>query len=145
FKLGPFAGGASQAQQGSPPPVAKAPSTTTTAPASANPVANPVSTPSSQPGIDSAGASSPVTSEGFVVRVRAREDSWISISADGRVVMEGTLLAADTREVRARKSVVLKMGNAAGVEVFYNNKAMAPVGRPNEVKTVVFTPEGLQP
>ena len=145
FKLGPFAGGSSQAQQVSPPLVAKPPTTTTTAPASANQAANPVSTPSSQPATDSAGASSPVTTEGFVVLVRAKEDSWISISADGRVVMEGTLLAADTREVRARKSVVLKMGNAAGVEVSYNNRAMPSLGRPNEVKTVVFTPQGLQP
>jgi hypothetical protein len=59
--------------------------------------------------------------------------------------MAGTLPAAETREVRARKSVVLKLGNAAGVEVSYNNTVMPPLGRANEVKTVVFTPEGLQP
>ena len=85
------------------------------------------------------------TEKEFVVAIRAKEDAWLSITADGRVVMEGTLVAAESREVRARKSVVLKMGNAAGVEVSYNNRALAPLGRSNEVKTVVFTPEGLQP
>ena len=77
--------------------------------------------------------------------MRAKEDSWVSITADGQVVMEGTLAAADSREVRAQKSVVLKLGNAAGVEVSYNHTVLPPLGRAKEVRTVVFTPEGLQP
>ncbi|MGH9492873.1 MAG: helix-turn-helix domain-containing protein [Terriglobales bacterium] len=87
----------------------------------------------------------PAAGEGFVLRVRAKEDTWLSITADGHAVMEGTLAAADSREVRAKKSVVLKLGNAAGVEVSHNGTAVPPLGRANEVKTVVFTPEGLQP
>lgn len=83
--------------------------------------------------------------EGFVLLVRAKEDSWISISADGQAPVEETLATAGTREVRAHKSVVLKLGNAAGVEVWHNGVALLPLGRANEVRTVVFTPEGLQP
>jgi len=86
-----------------------------------------------------------VTEREFVVAIRAKEDAWLSITADGRVIMEGTLPAAETREVRATKSVVLKLGNAAGVEVSHNNTLLPLLGRANEVKTVVFTPEGLQP
>lgn len=87
----------------------------------------------------------PASGEGFILLVRAKQDSWISITADGQAVMEGTLAAAETREVRARKTVVLKVGNAAGVEVSYNNAVMPPLGGVNEVKTVVFTREGLKP
>ena len=144
FKLGPFAGGVSPAESVSPPPVVKTPSTTATAPASSGQAVAPASATSVEPKSDAAGVS-PAASQGFVVLVRAKEDTWISIIADDRTVMESTLLAAETKEVRARKKVVLKMGNAAGVEVSYNNRAMASLGRPNEVKTVVFTPEGLQP
>ena len=54
-------------------------------------------------------------------------------------------VSSSIREVRATKSVVLKLGNAAGVEVSHNNTLLPPLGRVNEVKTVVFTPEGLQP
>lgn len=86
-----------------------------------------------------------VAEKEFVVAIRAKEDAWLSITADGRVIMEGTLPAGETREVRATKSVVLKLGNAAGVEVSHNNTLLPPLGRVNEVKTVVFTPEGLQP
>jgi cytoskeleton protein RodZ len=85
------------------------------------------------------------TETGFVVAIRAKEDAWLSITADGQVVMEGTLPAAQTKEVRATKSVVLRLGNAAGVEVSHNNTLLPPLGGVNEVKTVVFTPEGLQP
>jgi hypothetical protein len=141
--VGPFAGRVSQTESVS-PPAAGPPVPSATAPASSVPAANPAGQ-SPEPGGDSAAAPSSPAAEGFVVLVRAKEDSWISISADDRTVMEGTLLAAETKEVRARKKVVLKMGNAAGVEVSYNNQAMAPLGRSNEVKTVVFTPEGLQP
>ena len=90
-------------------------------------------------------ATSSTTGEGFVLLVQAKEESWVSITADGRVVMEGTLAAAESREVHAKKSVVLKLGNAAGVEVLHNGRAVPPQGRANQVKTVVFTPEGLQP
>jgi cytoskeleton protein RodZ len=145
FKLGPFAGRVSQVESVSPPPVVPPPTTTAAAPVSSAQAANPASSPSSEPGGGSAAAPSSTAAEGFVVLVRAKEDSWVSISADGRVVMERTLAAAETREVRAKKSVVLKMGNAAGVEVSYNNTVMLPLGRVNEAKTVVFTPEGMQP
>ena len=99
---------------------------------------------SSEPG-PASGQNPAAAGQVFVLLVRAKQDSWVSITADGRVVMEGTLLAGETREVRATKSVVLKLGNAAGVEVSHNGAVVSLQGRANEVKTVVFTPEGLQP
>lgn len=142
YKVGPFAGRASRPQTVSAPPVAAQPPTA--APAASAPTDQAAPNPTSAPGGDSA-AATPAAGEGFVVLVRAKEDAWISLSADDRLVMEGTLLAAETREVRATRKVVLKLGNAAGVEVSYDNQALAPLGRANEVKTVVFTPQGLQP
>lgn len=149
LNLGPFATQA--AQQSAPPPVQlPADSSPQTGSADAAGAAGQAAVdsastspaPADQSGMTGSGAA---VGEGFLLLVRAKEDSWLSITADGRVVMEGTLAAADTQEVRATKSVVLKLGNAAGVEVSYNNTVMAPLGRAGEVKTVVFTPEGLQP
>jgi cytoskeleton protein RodZ len=144
FKLGPFAGRGTQPESLSAPPLAQPSSPAAAVPASSEPAASPAAATRAEPGADSS-ASSPSAAEGFVVLVRAKEDCWVSISADDRTVMEGTLLAAESREVRATKRVVLKMGNAAGVEVSYNHQATPQLGRPNEVKTVVFTPQGLQP
>ncbi len=137
LNLGPFA---THAAQQSPPPAVPPPAAEPPQTGSADAAASPASA-------DRSGMTGSVAApaEGFVLLVRAKEDSWLSITADGRVVWEGTLPAADTQQVRATKSVVLKLGNAAGVEVSYNNTVMQPLGRANEVKTVVFTPEGLQP
>jgi len=134
LNLGPFATHA--AQQSPPPPVQ---------PAAAAPPQTGAADAAGAAGNAAEEPTSAAPAEGFLLRVRAKEDSWLSITADGRVVMEGMLAAAGTREVRATKSVVLKLGNAAGVEVSYNNTVMPPLGRANEVKTVVFTPDGLQP
>ena len=144
LNLGPFAKHAApQIEAARPAPAVQPPApssssaqsgaATSAGQAGAPPPAGPTASPSS------------TASEGFVLLVRAKESSWLSITADGRVVMEGTLAAADIREVRAKKSVVLKLGNAAGVEVTYNHTVLPPLGRAKEVKTVVFTPEGLQP
>ena len=133
FNRWPFASDA--AQQSAPPvqPATLAPPSTA-APAAVNPEPGPA-----------AGQNPAAAGQGFVLLVRAKQDSWVSITADGQVVMEGNLAASQTREVRATKSVVLKLGNAAGVEVSHNNTLLPPLGGVNEVKTVVFTPQGLQP
>ena len=133
LNLGPFANRAPQAAEALKPTPAAPPAVAAATPSQATPESS------------SGSAAKPAAGEGFVLLVRAREDSWVSITADGRVVMEGTLAAAQTREVRAKKNVVLKLGNAAGVEVSQNGAALPPLGRAKEVKTVVFTPEGLRP
>jgi cytoskeleton protein RodZ len=134
YHVWPFA--SYEARPSAPPVQPQA--TPTPPPATAPEAANP------EPGA-AAGQTPATTARGFVVLVRAKQDSWVSITADGQVVMEGMLPAAESREVRATKSVVLKMGNAAGLEVSHNNTVLPPLGNANEVKTVVFTPEGLQP
>ncbi len=79
---------------------------------------------------------------GFVVKVRAKEDAWLSIVADGKPVMSGTLPLGVEKSVRAQHTVVLKTGNAAGVELFYNDKLVPPLGGAGQVRNVEFTPAG---
>jgi cytoskeleton protein RodZ len=80
----------------------------------------------------------------FVVRVKARQDTWISITADGKPVMSGTLRMATEQSVHAQHSVVLKAGNVAGIELFHNEKPVRPLGAEGQVKTVEFTAAGLR-
>ncbi|MBZ5566287.1 MAG: helix-turn-helix domain-containing protein [Acidobacteriia bacterium] len=81
---------------------------------------------------------------GFVVRVKAKEDTWVSLVADDKPVMSGMLQAGDEKSVHAQRSVVLKTGNAAGVELFHNDKMVPTLGASKEVKTVEFTAAGLR-
>ncbi|HXZ79242.1 MAG TPA: RodZ domain-containing protein [Terriglobales bacterium] len=76
--------------------------------------------------------------------LRAKQDSWVSVTADGRLVMKDTLAAGTEKSVRATGEVVLVLGNAAGIEVLYNGRALPALGDQGQVKTVTFTPEGYQ-
>jgi cytoskeleton protein RodZ len=83
--------------------------------------------------------------DGFVVRVKAKEDSWISIVADGKTVMSDVLPKESEKSFRAQQSVVLKTGNATGIELFYNDKLVPPLSPDGKVKTLEFTSAGLRP
>ncbi|HEY6968159.1 MAG TPA: RodZ domain-containing protein [Candidatus Angelobacter sp.] len=78
------------------------------------------------------------------VVIKARKDSWISIVADGQTLWEGTLNASKERSIQADKELVLKTGNAAGIDVSYNGKPIGILGKEKEVRTITFNTAGLQ-
>jgi len=83
-------------------------------------------------------------SNSFSVVIKARQDSWISIVADGRPLWTGTMNAHSQRSITAGKELVLRTGNAAGIEVSYNGKALGALGKENQVRTFTFNTSGLQ-
>ena len=80
---------------------------------------------------------------GFVVSIRARKPSWVTINADGKPIMNAMLDADAERSVRARNRMTLTLGNAGGIALSYNGKPLAVASQENQVKTLVFTPQGL--
>jgi cytoskeleton protein RodZ len=80
----------------------------------------------------------------FSVVIKAKESSWVSIAADGRTLWEGTLNPNNQRSVTADKELILKTGNAAGLEVSYNGKALGNLGKDKQVRTLTFNPAGWQ-
>lgn len=91
-----------------------------------------------------ANASSQDSSGSFSVVIKAREASWISIAADGRMLWEGTLNANHERSVTADRELVLKTGNAAGIEVSHNGKMLGTLGKDKQVRTLTFNTAGLE-
>jgi len=79
------------------------------------------------------------------VLIRAREDSWVSITADGKPVIQDTLIAAAEKSVEARSQIVIKTGNVAALDISFNGKQLAPQGHENQVKTLTFDINGLRP
>jgi len=86
----------------------------------------------------------PATGE-FTVVILAREDSWISITADGKPIIEETLVAEDQRAVHAQKEVIIKVGNTGALDFVFNGKKLNSQGDYGEVKTLTFRSTGLQP
>jgi len=82
--------------------------------------------------------------DGFVVKVRARERSWMSLTSDDAAAQEVTLEPATEKSIHAARRLVLKIGNLPGVEVSFNGQPVALVGG-DKVKNLVFTDKGLQP
>jgi hypothetical protein len=79
----------------------------------------------------------------FVVQVKAKEDSWVSIVADGKSVMERVLTAEKKKKIKAGKKVVLRTGNAGGIEVTFNGVSLGSLGNENEPRTLTFNANGL--
>ncbi|HET6175646.1 MAG TPA: RodZ domain-containing protein [Candidatus Sulfotelmatobacter sp.] len=76
--------------------------------------------------------------------IRASENSWISVAADGEPVSEETLIAPAHTLVRATRSITVKVGNAAGVSFLWNGQEISPQGAEAEVKTYTFDAQGLR-
>ena len=94
---------------------------------------------SSKPTASHDAASAPIR-----LQVFAREDSWLSVSVDGKDLGQGILNASKSRSIHAQKEVRLKVGNLAGVQVSFNGEAVDVDGEPKQVKELIFTAEGLQ-
>jgi cytoskeleton protein RodZ len=78
----------------------------------------------------------------FFVIIKAKEDAWISVIADGRRVSHGTLRANKQRFVRAGKQIILTTGNAGGIDVSFNGRPLGAIGSESEARTLMFTPAG---
>jgi cytoskeletal protein RodZ len=96
----------------------------------------------------SAPAASPA--EGFdggrpvQVILTAREAAWVQVSADGRTAFVGILHPNDTRTIAADDQVKILTGNAGGLDISLNGKALDPIGPSGQVRTVRLTAEGPQ-
>jgi cytoskeleton protein RodZ len=78
----------------------------------------------------------------FLVQIKAREDSWVAISADGRQIMQATLYASAEKSIGASDQIVIKTGNAGALDISFNGKKLPAQGAYNEVRTITFDPNG---
>jgi len=76
--------------------------------------------------------------------IRATENSWVSVTADGQNVSSENLIAPAHTSVRASREIVARIGNAAGVTFLWNGKEVPAQGAEAEVKTFVFDAQGMR-
>jgi hypothetical protein len=76
--------------------------------------------------------------------IKAREDSWIAITADGKPLVQETLAAAGEKSIEARSQVVIKTGNVGALDLTFNGEKLASQGGYNQVKTLTFDQSGLR-
>jgi len=135
--------GVSKEKKGAGSPASRLP--TTSSPTTASPAARSASSAAPNTSQNLAPAAPAATPGEFTVVIHAREESWVSITADGRS-LSSELLAADTeRAIRGRKEIIVKVGNAGGIDFRFNGKKLDTGGDYGEVKTVTFGPQGILP
>ena len=70
-----------------------------------------------------------VTSAPLNIKLVVQKDKcWIRIVADAKEVFNGILVAGDSREFIAEKSMLVHLGNAGNVEVFQNGQSLGYLG-----------------
>jgi cytoskeleton protein RodZ len=102
-----------------PPPTQSAEATPTTPPtAEATPTSpEPAAQPAEQIALDLA--------------ILAR--SWVRVVVDNSLALEAVLEPGDMRSWEARESIVMRTGNAAGIQAIVNNQTLPPLGGIGEV------------
>jgi cytoskeleton protein RodZ len=90
------------------------------------------------------GATAAPDAKPFTLVIRATENSWISVTADGQNVSQENLIAPAHASIRANHEIVARVGNAAGVVFLWNGKEIPADGAEAEVKTFVFDAQGMR-
>ncbi len=119
------------------PPSAPAPSETM----AVAPASEPHSTESPAPNVsgtvtaDAAGA-------GLHIALTAAEPTWVRATANGKVVFSGVIQTNETKDLSAPDTVTLRIGNAGGINISLNGKAIPAVGPKGQVRVVQLSPDG---
>ena len=102
-------------------------------------------TPSAQPptaATSPGGSAAPLPRGSQRLVVRALEPTWIKVQMDGEGSVQELLPAGATREWSAAKRFVLTVGNAGGLQLELNGRALPPLGERGAVIRELVLPQG---
>jgi transcriptional regulator with XRE-family HTH domain len=103
-----------------------------------------VSTSKPVPTVDVKTETGPDGVNHVVLNLSATETTWLSITSEGKNIFSGVLEPSQTKTLRASDVAKRKVGNAGGLDVRWNGKAIGPIGGRGQVRVVLFTPETFQ-
>jgi hypothetical protein len=99
-----------------------------------------------QPVDDTAEEIIPLPESGGVVQVyvTVRQRSWIRAIVDGEVEYQGRVLPGNAYQFTGDDKVEILTGNAAALQIFYNQQDLGPMGLFGQVVYRVYTIDGVQ-
>jgi hypothetical protein len=119
------------------------PSTTVTAQSAAAPTATSRPSPTATVPVTGMTEATPIT--GVSLRLQAVEAAWVRVIVDGRVAYEATMQPGEMFEWRGNQEILLRVGNAGGVRVWYNREEQQPLGGAGEVVERAWRAGALPP
>lgn len=83
-------------------------------------------------------------SSGIRLSIRAKEDCWIQLKSDGKIIFQNVLRKARSETWQAKNKIELTLGNAGAVDLEVNGKIIPALGRRGQVvKNILITKDGL--
>lgn len=79
---------------------------------------------------------------GMKIAVVASQQTWVSITANGKTVYTGILEPNSTRVLKGVERAKMVIGNAGGVEVLTDDRTIGPIGPQGQVRVVLLSPDG---
>jgi cytoskeletal protein RodZ len=75
--------------------------------------------------------------------VVSRQEAWLRVTVDGKVVFTGRVLPGNAYPFAGTKQIELLTGSAAALQVFYNQTDIGSLGLVGQVVDLIFTTQGL--
>jgi cytoskeletal protein RodZ len=72
-----------------------------------------------------------------------RQRVWVNVTVDDEVVFEGRLLPGNAYDFAGEEKVEILTGNAAALQIYFNDQDIGPTGLIGQVANLVFTQTGL--
>lgn len=85
-----------------------------------------------------------VENEPFSLTLKAIEETWIRIQVNGQPPTEILFKPGEEVSYQRANRIELLIGNAGGLSLVFNGKALEKSGRSGEVVALVFTPRGAE-
>jgi cytoskeletal protein RodZ len=86
----------------------------------------------------------PESSAVVQVYVTVRQRSWIRVIVDGELEYQGRVLPGNAYQFSGDDKVEILTGNAAALQIFYNQQDLGPMGLFGQVVYRVYTIDGVQ-
>jgi transcriptional regulator with XRE-family HTH domain len=80
----------------------------------------------------------------FSLQFKAVEETWIRIQIKGQPDKEVILKPGETLSQQVLDRILLRVGNAGGLDLIFNGKTLNRFGKSGEVVNLVFTAQGLE-
>lgn len=85
----------------------------------------------------------PINSDPLQVYIVARQRAFLQVTADGKVRFLGRVVPGNAYAFSGTKRIELVTGNAAALQVFYNQNDLGTLGISGQAVGMVFAPEGI--
>lgn len=84
-------------------------------------------------------------SSGIRLGIRARDNCWVTLKVDGRIVFQRVLTKGRFESWKAKDKMELSLGNAGAVELEVNGQVFSNLGRKGQaLKNIVITRQGME-